>query len=68
MAVGPIDISGNEWHGPVYSSPAADGMSDEILERITFFGPKLPMRESSIGKINRVMDWLQKCRLKILLL
>ena len=29
MAVGPSDISGNNWCGPVNSSPAADRMSDE---------------------------------------
>ena len=29
MAVGPSDISGNDWCGPVNSSPAADRMSDE---------------------------------------
>ena len=29
MAVGPSDISGNDWYGPVNSSPAADQMSDE---------------------------------------
>ena len=27
----PSDISGNDWGSPVISSPAADGMSDEIL-------------------------------------
>ena len=27
----PSDISGNDWRSPVISSPAADGMSDEIL-------------------------------------
>ena len=31
MADGPSDISGNDWHGPVNSSPAADRMSDEIF-------------------------------------
>ena len=30
MAVGPSDISGNDWLGPINSSPAADRMSDEI--------------------------------------
>ena len=29
MAVGPSDISGNDWCGPVNSSPAADRMSDK---------------------------------------
>ena len=29
MAVGPSDISGNDWCGPVNNSPAADRMSDE---------------------------------------
>ena len=28
MAVSPSDISGNDWRGPVNSSPAADCMSD----------------------------------------
>ena len=27
----PSDISGNDWCGPVNSSPAADRMSDEIF-------------------------------------
>ena len=27
----PSDISGNDWRGPVNSSPAADRMSDEIF-------------------------------------
>ena len=31
MAVGPLDISGNDWPGPINSSPAADSMSDEIF-------------------------------------
>ena len=31
MAVGPSDISGNDWLGPIDSSPAADRMSDEIF-------------------------------------
>ena len=31
MAVGPSDISGNDWLGPIDSSPAADHMSDEIF-------------------------------------
>ena len=31
MAVGPSDISGNDWLGPINSSPAADRMSDEIF-------------------------------------
>ena len=29
MAVGPSDISGNNWYGTVISSPAADRMSDK---------------------------------------
>ena len=29
MAVGPSDISGNDWCGPVNSSTTADRMSDE---------------------------------------
>ena len=33
MAVGPSDISGNDWLGPINSSPAADRMSDEILQQ-----------------------------------
>ena len=32
MAVGPSDISGNDWCGPVNSSQAADRMSDENFE------------------------------------
>ena len=31
MAVGPSDISSNDWLGPINSSPAADRMSDEIF-------------------------------------
>ena len=31
MAVGPSDISGNDWLGPINGSPAADRMSDEIF-------------------------------------
>ena len=31
MAVGPSDISCNDWLGPINSSPAADRMSDEIF-------------------------------------
>ena len=31
MAVGPSDISGNDWLGPINNSPAADRMSDEIF-------------------------------------
>ena len=31
MAVGLSDISGNDWLGPIKSSPAADRMSDEIF-------------------------------------
>ena len=27
----PSDISGNDWHGQVNSSPAADRVSDEIF-------------------------------------
>ena len=38
MAVGPPDISGNDWLGPVNSSPAADRMSDEIFgANLVFF-------------------------------
>ena len=31
MAVGPSDISGNDWLGPINCSPVADRMSDEIF-------------------------------------
>ena len=31
MAVRPSDISGNDWRGPVISSPVADRMSNEIF-------------------------------------
>ena len=31
MAVGPSDISGNDWLGSINSSPAADRKSDEIF-------------------------------------
>ena len=59
MAVGLSDISGNDWCGSVNSSPAADCMSKEIFRaNHVFFLLKLPMRESSIGKSNRVMEWL----------
>ena len=38
MAVGPSDISGNDWLGPINSSPVADRMSDEIFgESLGFF-------------------------------
>ena len=37
MAVGPSDISGNDWLGPINSSPAADRMSDEIFGAILIF-------------------------------
>ena len=37
MAVGPSDISGNDWLGPINSSPAADRMSDEIFGESLFF-------------------------------
>ena len=31
MAIGPSDISGKDWLGPINSSLAADRMSDEIF-------------------------------------
>ena len=38
MAVGPSDISGNDWLGLINSSPAADRMSDEIFgANLVFF-------------------------------
>ena len=38
MAVGPSDISGNNWCGPVNSSQAADGVSDEkFVANLVFF-------------------------------
>ena len=44
MAVGPSDISGNDWLGPINSSPAADRMSDEIFgESLVFFLPKFAL-------------------------
>ena len=44
IAVGPSDISGNDWLGPVNSSPAADRMSDEILgSKLVFFGRNLSL-------------------------
>ena len=61
MTLGPSDISRNDWRGEVNTSPAADCMSDEIFGAKHFFGPKLLMPESSIGKINHVIDWLPKC-------
>ena len=33
----PSDISGNDWIGPINSSPAADRMSDEIFGENLFF-------------------------------
>ena len=42
MAVGPSDISGNDWLGPINSSPAADCMSNEIFgANLVFFGRNL---------------------------
>ena len=44
MAVGPSDISGNDWLGPINSYPAADGMSDEIFRsNLVFFGRNLSL-------------------------
>ena len=43
MAVGPSDISGNDWLGPINSSPAADRMSDEIFGANLIFGPKFEL-------------------------
>ena len=44
MAVGPSDISGNDWLGPINSSPAADRMSDEIFgANLGFFGRNLSL-------------------------
>ena len=44
MAVGPSDISGNDWLGPINSSPAADRMSDEIFgANLVFFWPKFAL-------------------------
>ena len=52
----------DHWIFPVNSSPAPDRLSDEIFGvKHIFFVPKLLMRESHIGKINHVMDWLSKC-------
>ena len=45
MAVGPPDISGNDWCGPVNSSPVADRMSDEKFQsKSRFFGRNLSLR------------------------
>ena len=38
MAFGPSDISGNDWCGPVISSPAADRMSNENFGANPVFG------------------------------
>ena len=43
MAVGPSDISGNDWCGPVNCSPAADRMSDENFGGNPFFGRNLSL-------------------------
>ena len=44
MAIGPSDISGNDWLGPVNCSPAADRMSDEIFRaNLVFFGRNLSL-------------------------
>ena len=44
MAVGPSDISGNDWCGLVNSSPAADRICPmKILEQIPFLGPKFEL-------------------------
>ena len=41
----PSDISGNDWLGPINSSPAADRMSDEIFgaNLCFFFGRNLSL-------------------------
>ena len=41
MAVGPLDISGNDWCGPVNSSQAADRMSDENFGANPVFWAKI---------------------------
>ena len=48
MAVGPSDISGNDWLGndwlgPINSSPAADRMSDRIFGANLVFWPKFEL-------------------------
>ena len=43
MAVGPSDISPNDWCGPVNSSPAADRMSDENFGANPVFRPKFEL-------------------------
>ena len=43
MAVGPSDISGNDWCSPVNSSPAADRMSDENFGANPVFWPKFEL-------------------------
>ena len=40
MAVGLSDISGNDWCGPVNSSPSADRMSNKIFGANPVFWPK----------------------------
>ena len=41
IAVGPSDISGNDWCGPINSFPAADRMSDENFGVIPVFGAEI---------------------------
>ena len=43
MAVGPSDISDNDWLGPINSSPAADRMSDKIFGANLVFWPKFAL-------------------------
>ena len=51
MAVGPSDISGNDWCGPVNSSQAADRMSDK-----NFGGnPVFLGRNLSLGPTKTIM-------------
>ena len=47
MAVGPSDISGNDWLGPINSSLVADRMSYEIFgANVRFFGRNLSLGHS----------------------
>ena len=44
MVVRPLDISGNDWCGPVNSSPGADRMSDEnFAANPIFWGQNLSL-------------------------
>ena len=49
MAVGSSDISGNDWLGPINSSPAADRMSDEIFIRHKTYD-KFYLKSESINR------------------